>query len=451
MSAEKDQEYYGDGIAEAIINSLSQIDGLRVIARTSTFAFKGKEGDIRNIGAQLDVNTVLEGSVQKEGNQLRITAQLINVDDGSHLWSKRFDRELQSVFAIQDEISMAIVQELKGRILQEEKTALTKRHTKNLDAYDLYLLGRNYYSGWAWQYNAITHYEMAIEKDPDYALAYAGLADSYNFNGLWFMELPDEAYSKAQEAAEKALQIDDTLAEAHTALANVHMYYNRDFPAAESEYKQAIVLKPSYADAHYWYSVYLRIMERFDEALEEIGKARELDPMGHGSYGDAVDIYRRLGQYDRAEELFHKGRDINPIAEYLFRSWERLHIEQGKYDEFIKLMEERGPNRPIVRLWWGHIYALAGQKEKTKKFLGELLEDRNKPFIYEPEVKLYIPSTRVAIYYISLGEIDQAFEWLNRALDEHDPWIVYITDFPEFDPLRSDSRFTALLKKIGLE
>ncbi|UCH84438.1 MAG: hypothetical protein JSW50_01745, partial [Candidatus Latescibacterota bacterium] len=280
MSAQKDQEYLCEGVAEDIINALTHVEGLQVAARTSAFSFRGKDIDIREIGRKLNVQTLLEGSIQKAGNRLRITAQLIKVSDGYHIWSERYNRELEDVFAIQDEISLAIVDKLKVKLLGEERTKLVKRGTVNQDAYILYLKGRYF---WNRRYEgglqkAIEHFQQAIEKDPGFALAYSGLADGFGVLATYGFHPPKDAFTRAKKATEMALKIDGSLAEAVASQAYTRMFFDWDWPAAERGYKRAIDLNPNYETAHYWYGILLSIMGRVEESIQEMERARELEP-----------------------------------------------------------------------------------------------------------------------------------------------------------------------------
>ena len=281
MSADPEQEYFCDGMAEEITNSLSQLDGLRVVARTSAFAFKDEKVDLREVGRKLDVGAVLEGSVRKAANKVRITAQLINVSDGYHLWSERYDRELADVFEIQDEISLAIVEKLRLELLGKERDDLLRHYTENVVAYDLYLEGRFHWNtrSKAGMERAVHLFDKAIEIDPAFALAYAGLADGYSIMADNTYGPPDELFPKAKDAALRALELDDSLGEAYASLGLVLETYERDRKGAREALQKAIALKPNYATAHHWYCMHLAMGGRYDEALEEIDIARKLDPL----------------------------------------------------------------------------------------------------------------------------------------------------------------------------
>lgn len=434
-------------MAETLISLLTKIKDLRVVARTSAFSFKGKEFDVREIGRKLNVQTVLEGSVQKAGNKLRITAQLVNIADGYHLWSERFDREMDDIFAIQDEISQAIVNELRIKLTDEDRTLLTKRYTDNLEAYNLYLKARYYWNirTLDGMLKAIDYFQQAIEKDSTYALAYAGIAECYIPMGVYYLS-PNEAFPKAKAAAEKALQIDDTLAEAHNSMAGIMMSYDWDWFTAEKECKRAFELNPSYATAHHWYSLYLAGLGRYEESIAEAKRAQELDPLSLIISADlGLNLYHAR-QYDKAIEQLQSTLKMDPnfiIAHYylsLVYVQKRMHKEAIK--EVLKAIDLSGGESTLFLGRLGYIYSMSGNKDKALKVLDEL----NKL-----SKQRYVSPFQIALIYAGLGQNDQAFELLEKAYGERDPWLVYLKVEPSFDSLHSDQRFKALLKKMNLE
>ncbi|HUE83518.1 MAG TPA: tetratricopeptide repeat protein [Pyrinomonadaceae bacterium] len=279
MSADAEYEYFCDGLAEELLNALAKIDDLKVAARTSAFSFKGKNINVNEIGRALGVNTVLEGSVRKAGDRVRITAQLINVADGYHVWSERYNSEMKDIFDVQDEITLAVVEALKIKLLGDERAAVLKRHTTSAEAHEFYLRGLSYFMRWTPEFfqKAIESFDQAIAIDPRYASAYAGLAEVYT--EMSFFAFHRGYMPKAREAARKALELDDMLGEAHKSLGVILMYYDRDYAGAEYEFKRAIALDPRNAHIHNWYGWYLGLMGRFDESLKELKRARELDPL----------------------------------------------------------------------------------------------------------------------------------------------------------------------------
>jgi serine/threonine-protein kinase len=450
MSADPEQEYFCDGLAEELINALAQIKDLHVVARTSAFSFKDKQLDVRDIGRKLNVGTILEGSVRKAGNRLRITAQLVKVDDGYHLWSERFDREMDDVFAIQDEISETIVGMLKVKLLKDEKAKLARRQTVDLEAYNLYLKGR-----WLLNYRtaerltkAIECFKQSVEKAPDYAPAYAGLVDSYIVLSFFGPFPPKETHAKAKEAALKALEIDDTLAGAHSALAGIKQGYDWDWEGAEREFKRAIELNPSCAEAHRSYAYNLLFMTRFDEALEEIKRARELDPLSLAIGSDEGIMLALAGRYDQAIESLKNTIAMDPNNSFSHATLGFVYFRRLMYEE---AMTELSRARNLSEDWdvaaesaTAGAYAVMGQRDKAEELLDRLLE-RSK--------QIYIPSCFLALIHFFLGETDRAFEWFDRAYEERDHWLCFLKADPVFDMLgiSADPRYLALLRKIGLD
>ena len=448
MSPQKDQEYFCDGMTEDLINRLSKLQQLRVPARTSVYVFKGRTQDIKDIGEQLKVQAVLEGSVQKSGDRLRITAQLINVSDGYHIWSENYDREMQDIFAVQDEISLTIVDKLKVMLLSEEKEKLAKHYTDNPEAYSLYLRGRYF---WNRRYEggikkAIECFQQAINQDTLYALAYVGIADCYNQLALWGFLPPKEAYPKAKVACAQALEIDDSLAEAYASLGWIKMYFDLEWEEAEIAIKRAIQLNPNYATVHYYYALYLGgVGGRGIEALVEAKKSIELDPLSlvHNAIL-GFELYKNR-QFDDAIDQLQKTLEMDPNfgVTYLFLGLSYMAIE--KWEEAIvylnrfKILWQDSPF-PIGFL--GYAYGMYGQKDKALKMLDELNEcSRQK----------YVSSFYSALIYTGLGNKDQAFKYLDKAFDERDSWLTSLKVTPLFDVLRSDPRCGLLLKKMGLE
>ncbi len=453
VSADPEQEYFCGGVAEEIINALSHIEGLRVVARTSAFVFKGKHEDIREIGKKLNVETLLEGSVRKIGNRVRITVQLINVADGYHLWSEKYDRNVsemccpEDIFAIQDEISIAIVDMLKVKLLMKEKAFLLRRYTDNLEAYDLYLKGRYFWNKRTSEgfLKGLNYFNIAIEKDPTYALAYAGIADCYSMLGHYDYLPPIEAYPKAKAAAEKALKIDENLAEAHTSLAYIKMYYDWDWLAAEREYKRALELNPTYATAYQWYAESLALTGRYDESVAMGRRALKLDPLSPIVGANLAAFYWLARKYDDAIAQYQRALEMEPNSAVTHMFLGMTYASKGLYNEAVAEMHKGielsgGDDSPNLG-WLGAVYSKQGNKEQGKKVLDSVVELSNKK---------YISPLSIALNYLCLGKNEQAFEWLEKAYQEKDHWIITLKVFPMFDNLHSEPRFKSLLKKIGL-
>lgn len=449
MSADPENDYFCDGLAEELINALTKVKAIKVAARTSAFSFKGKGPDIREIGRKLNVSTVLEGSVRKASSRLRITAQLINVADGYHLWSERYDRQMEDVFATQDEITLAIVDALKVTLLGDERAALLNRYKNNLEAYNLYLKGRYFWNkrpATQELTRGIEYFQQAIEEDPGYALAYAGLADSYAMLGSWENGSlsPREAMPKAKAAAERALEIDEALAEAHASLAYARLHYDWDWPAAEMECKRGIELNPNYASIHHWYSHYLMAAGCSEASLEESERALELDPLDLVINAHLAWHYYFAGQYDQAIERCHKTRELYP-ASFWPRFFSGLAYEQkGMYGEAIAEFREAivvSGSVTFAVAGLGHTYAIAGKQAEAKTLLSELKESSKQK---------YVQSYDVALICAGLGENDQAFDWLEKACVDRSGWMPYLKLDPRLHRLHPDPRFQDLLRRVGL-
>ncbi len=437
VSADEEQEYFCDGMAEEIINALSHVEGLRVIARTSTFFFKGKDYKVKDVGKELNVETVLEGSVRKVDNQLRITAQLINVADESHIWSDAYNRELVDVFAIQEEISLAIVEALKVKLLKGEKAAIEKRYTYNIEAYDRYLIGLHYFDRTEFKM-ALNYYNQAIALDPNFAKAYAAIADVHWLS--FGRSHPEETLSKARAAVEKALSIDDKLAAAYVSLALLNMYYEWDWSAAESNLKIAAKLNPNSSWMHHGWIDYYMILGQFDKMFERTKKVLDLDPMRLEYLLHLGCYYAWVGRYGEAMEVVKKMDELDPIN----YSWTgnvliNVYGYQSKYKEYLNYIQKKF-KRVIGD---GYFYGMSGEKAKAEQILLTLIERKKTE---------YVSSENIARIYIGLGEYDKAFEWLNRAYEERDPFLVIINSFWRvyYTSVLSDPRFKALLKKMGL-
>jgi serine/threonine protein kinase/Tfp pilus assembly protein PilF len=450
MSADPEQEYFCDGLAEDLINALTQLQDLRVIARTSAFSFKGKNVKVQKIGKELNVATVLEGSVRKSGTRLRVTAQLVDTAGGHHLWSEQYNREMDDVFAIQDEITHAIVDELKPRFLVGEKKRLVKRQTVDMETYDLYLKGRYFCNKRTEEgmKKAIGYFEQATKKTPEYALAYVGLADVYMHLSVYSLWPPRKGYPEARVAALRALEIDDSLGEAHASLAMIIGFYDWDWEECEKELKRAIELNPSYADAHMWYSSHLMCMGLFDKAVMQAERAVALDPLSLVLNRSLGGIYLAGGHLDQAVEVLQKTIEMEPkyprAHHFLGLAYLRKSMHEEAIAEFRKEKEVSAGRDPIAETGTGIVYALLGRRDEAHEMLDNLME-RSK--------ESYVPSSFIARLKLVLGETDEGFELLEQAYEERDHWLPLLKVDSQlgFLDLRSDPRYIALLKKINLE
>jgi adenylate cyclase len=444
MSADKNDEYLSDGVSEELITALSKITGLQVKARTSSFAFKGKNEDIQKIGELLHVSHLLEGSVAKAGNKLRITAQLIQASDGNHEWSDTYDRDMQDIFAVRSEVAQQVADTLKVRLLGEDKRKIDKKPTENLEAYNLYRQGRFYADKLSEEgmTKAVPLFQQAIEKDPRFALAYAGMADNYVIAADAIIP-PREAFSKAKEAALKAIELDDSLAEAHASLGLVHYHYDWDWPAAEQELKRAISLNPQSAQSYTLYTHYLAGMGRYDEAKKYGARALDLDPLSvsaHWFLGWGA-IY--AGRSDEAIGFFSKALDLDPNNPWTRWFLGRAYLLSGNSSRAIEEMETGlrfGPDDPLGLGFTGYVYAVTGRRADALKILQRLDELQKRRFI----------STISRVYvYAGLGDKEKAFEWLEKAYQERSDSLAWFRFDPESKSLQSDPRFAALMRKIG--
>ena len=445
MSSDRENEFLSDGITEDLIAALSQVKGLRVPARTSSFAFKGKSDDIRRIGQLLNVATVLEGSVRKSGSKLRITAQLAKVDDGFHLWSEKYDREMKDVFEIQDEITRAIVQALKVQLVGEPNAPLVKRHTENPEAYQLYLQGRDFWNQRGLGLKKALHYfELALLEDPNYALAYAGLADTYHVFGFHGFLRPRIANEKAEAAARRALEIDPMLAEGHTSMGVVHVLH-WNWEAAEQEYTQAIRLNPNYVPARYWHALYRSAQCRDGEAIDQIRRAVEVDPLSFLLNAMEGHIWLHARQFDRAVEQLQKAIEIKPdfvFAHWLFGQACLASLRSREAIDAFERAAELSGNAAWAVASVAQGYAAAGDKERAAELLAEL---------HVRSRQDYVPSWFLALVYAALDEREQVFAMLDRAYDEGDAFLLWTKCHFAFDPFHGDSRYAELLRKIRLD
>jgi serine/threonine protein kinase/tetratricopeptide (TPR) repeat protein len=445
-SPDPDNEYFSDGMTDELITALTKVEGLHVASRTSVFALKNQREDVRAIGARLNVSAVLEGSVRKAGNRLRITVQLSSASDGRTLWSERYDREMADVFAIQDEIAQTIVRTLRTTLLGDIGNTTPVRYTENVKAYSLYLKGRFWWNRrtQADIAEGVRYFDQAIVEDPDYALAYSGLADSYALD-LDYRGVPVvEGMERAKAMARRAIALDETLAEAHTSLAWVTFIYDWDWPAAEREFTRAIQLNPRYSTARQWYAWFLVAMGRFDEALAEGRAAIDLDPA-------SVSIRRSLGwlqyyarQFEPALDNLRRSLAMNPTAEETHRLLGLVYMQQGLYDEAAASFKEAIASSDYDVMAFaglGHVAARRGRVEEARAVLNEL---------YRRSKTGYVSPVALGGLHVALGEADDAFGQLEQVYRERRGWLAYLKIEPILDGLRNDPRFARLVERMRL-
>jgi serine/threonine protein kinase/tetratricopeptide (TPR) repeat protein len=446
MSPEPDNESFSDGVTEEIISALSRLQGLRVASRTSAFAFKGKATDIRTVGAALNVSTVLEGSVRKAGKRVRVTAQLIRVSDDDHLWSDRFDSDLEDIFGVQDRIAQSIAEVLRVKLLDIDAAAIVAPGTQNVAAYEHYLKGRYHWNKRDHQdvLRGIRHFEQAIEIDPRYALAHVGLADSYNILAFYDLMPPAEAFSRAKAAATTALQLDDRLAAAHASLAYVLFYHDWNWPAAEVTFRRAIELEPRYAIAHQWYSNCLDQLGRFAEAEREWHTALELDPLSLIINAGIGWHHYFAREFERAVAALQRALELDPTFVPGNVWLGQALTELGQFAPAVAALQDAARSSqesPSTLAELARGLALAGDPGSARQLLGRLLQ---------LETERYIPSYEVAGIHLALGEINEVFRRLERALEDRAHSMAFLGVDPRFDPVRDDPRYQALRRRVGI-
>lgn len=447
LSPEQNQDFFCDGLAEEIINTLSRIEKLRVVSRTSSFQFKGKETDIRHIGEKLGVQHILEGSIRKFANKVRINVQLTNVADGFLIWSDQYEQEIGDLFSLQDAISRAIVKTLKIKLVGAEETRVFRRYTDSVDAYTAYLKGRH-----SWNKrtrteikNSVDFYRQAIETDSKYALAYAGLADTYITLGLYSAYPPNKVMPNAKKAALRALQLDEKLAEAHVSLGCIHSVYDWNWKKAGEEFRRSLELNPRYAFAHHWYAInYLIPLKRFDEAIAEIKEALAYDPLSLIINVTVGLVFYFGRQYDTAKEHYLKTLQMNQNFAMAHFFLGQVYVQKAEYQKAIEEFQESLKlfgNSTNMLAALGNAAALAGKKNIAEKVLENLRE---------LAAKTYVSPYDMATIYAGLKDPDNAFRYLKQAVLERAYLLLYIQVDPVMDVLRQDKRFKVILGKMNL-
>ena len=446
LSSDQENEYFSDGLTEELINALTKVEGLRVVAWSSAFQLKGKTRDIRRIAEQLRVRAVIEGSVRRTADRLRITAQLVDAATGQYLWSETYERPIRDIFAIEDEISSSIVGALRIKLTGAAARSLVTRYTENLQAYHLYLKGRFYWNKRREEdfYKALGFFEQAIEIDGNYAPAYAGMADAYIMLGEYGSAAAESTMRKARMAACRALEIDSRLAEAHVSLGTVCGLHEWNWSAAEQHYKRALELNPSYPTAHQWYGYdYLAPMARIPEAIAELERAHHLDPLSLIITTSVGTLYDMARQYERAREYYDKVLEMEPRFVRAHLSAGRSFLHQNRCAEAIGMFEkarELMPSSPVPLALLAHAYNVSGARAEADR-LRQALERCRKT--------TYVPSYLMARACLSFDH-EQAFAFLEKAMEERDPRLPHMGVSPIWDCLRDDPRFAAMLTRMGL-
>jgi TolB-like protein/DNA-binding winged helix-turn-helix (wHTH) protein/Flp pilus assembly protein TadD len=446
LSGDASQDYFADGMTDELITDLGQISALRVISRTSTMTYKRVRKLLPEIARELDVEGVVEGTVLRSGERVRITAQLIEVPVERHIWAQSFEGDLRDTLALQNRVARAIAEQIRATVNQQEQAALQKPKVVNPEAYEAYLKGRYFWNKRTGDglRRAIYYFNRAIEKDPNFANAYTGLADSYALSGDWEYGIlsPEDAFPKAKAAATKALALDDNLAEGHTSLAFILDLYGWDWESAEKEYKRAIALYPGYATAHHWYAWHLIVTGRISEGIAQLKTAESLDPLSLIISADLADALCIAHLYDESVQQSRRTLEMDPnfaIAHYeLGQAYEQKNMHDEAIVEFKRAIQLSGDNE-IFNANLAYAYAASGRQEEATKMVKELEDRQNLHSSTE---------ANIALIYLGLGDRDQAMIWLDKAYQARfNPSILLR---PAFDPLRSDARFQDLLRRIGL-
>ncbi len=443
LSADPNDRYFADGMTEELISTVSNIGELSVISRTSVMRYKDTTAPIGEIGRELSVGTVLEGSVRKAGNKVRVTTQLIDAQNDRHLWAQSYDRDITDIFAIQGDIAGQVAEALRVRLLSKEKDAIGKKATDNLDAYTLYLKGRHFWNERSKESlsKAIDFFKKAVAIDPDFALAYSGLADSYLILEDRTLLSYDDAIPVAKGYAERAVELDESLAEAHASLGLV-LEKQWEMAGAERELKKALALKPNYATANHWYSLLLSQLGKPGEGYEFEMRALSLDPQSSTVRQGVGVMLLYLGRHQEAMSQFDAVLELDPDfgSAYFWKAW--TYYEMGNINLAIAAARKAsgmagGAATPKSALAW--LYLRSGQREPAMKLLEEMMSTRE-----------YRPATLIAIVKFGMGDIDEGFEWLQEAFRQHDGFLIYFREFPWFAEYRADPRWDEIQRKMGL-
>lgn len=443
LNAAAEDEYLGLAMADALITRLSTTGRLIVRPTSAVRKYAGLAQNIAQVGKELGVDAVLDGSIQRVGNHLRVTARLVDVKSGSPIWAEKFDEEVKDIFTVQDRVSEQAAQALTLKLTADERRRLTRHSTESAEAYHAYAKGRFFWDkrtqeGYT---KAIEHFEQALVIDPRFALAYSGLADCYFFRGEQLP--PREAMPKAKRAALKALEIDSTLAEAHASLAKVKQYFDWDWAGAEESFQTAIRLDPNYPTAHHWYAQFLMNLGRADEAMREINRARELSPLSLIINTDVAGILQDMRRYDEAIAVYRQAIEMDANFARAHFDLGRALTQKGLYDEAAAEIQKAitlSAATPRLLAALGYVYAVAGKTAKAKEVLNDLQRAAK---------QRYVPGYNLALIHAGLGNKDEALKLLEQSYEERFAGMAYLKIEPRFDSLRSDRRFVVLIQRLG--
>ena len=449
LTGNPEQEYFVDGMTEALISQLGKIGALRVISRTSAMHYKGSRKRLPKIAKELDIQAVLEGSVQRSGNQVRITVQLIEAMSERHLWSDSYDGEMDKVLTLQSKVAADVAEEIMIAVTREQRSRFTETRSVDPEAYEAFLLGHHHMGKRTSEGlgNALKFFQRAIEKDPNYAPAYAGLADVYDLMCGYLLLAPREAYPKARAAAIAALKIDNKLAEAHIALAKIKARYDLDWEEARKEFLRGIELNPNHAQGHDWYSnFYLTPTGQYDKAIAESEHARRLDPLSININLNLGTSLWLAGKHDQAIEQLHKTLEIDPNFSLAHSILGNVYVSRGLFEAATEELEKavKYSKGELVMAYLAHlgqVYAASGRQREARKVLGNLLQLSRKQ---------YVPAESIAEVYAGLGDKARALEWLEQAYEERSRTFFYLKVFPQWDSLREEPKFQHLVRRMGL-
>ncbi|HEY3936577.1 MAG TPA: tetratricopeptide repeat protein, partial [Bryobacteraceae bacterium] len=445
LSGDPDEEYFVEGMADSLRQHLEVISALRVVSRTSSMYYRGSSKPLPEIARQLNADAVIEGSVLRSGNRVRINVELIQTASDTHIWGGSYDRDLKDIFALQAEVAQKIADEIRATLTPPDRARLARRRTPDPDAYFAYSKGRFFWNKRT-EVNlkrAIGYFQQAIEKDPNYALAYDGLADCWLPLGWYAYMAPSETFPYAKVAVTKALALDDSLAETHTSLAFVTLYYDRDWASAEREFRRAIELNPNYANGHHWYAEFLSLEGRHQEAIAESERARELDPLSNIINTWVGSRYFFARQYDKAIEQYRNALEMDPgfvpVHLVLGHALEQKHMYREAITELERAVSLSGGS-PIYMASLAHAYGVAGRRGQARTLFDEL---------WKLSKQRFVSSYDLALASLGIGETDRTFALLARAVEERSPRVAFLGVDPRFDALRSDARFKQLMIRIG--
>jgi TolB-like protein/Flp pilus assembly protein TadD len=441
-------EYLSDGITECIINSLSKLPKLRVVPRSTVFRYKNQQEDLQQIGSELGVRAVFAGRILQIGDSIIVNAELVDIANEAQIWGENYRREMTDIFTLLDEIAEDISEKLRLKLSGEDKKQLSKRYTENSEAYQFYLKGRYFVTSKRteeWIKKGIEYFQKAIDLDPNYALAYSGIAEAYGFlassTGGW---RPHDAYPKAEAAATKALELDDTLGEAHCSLGFSRLLYDWNFAEAEREFKRAIELSPNYPNSHDGYGFYLKAVGRHPEAVEKCIQAQALDPLSPFAHVSLGYAYYFARDYDKAIEECRKALEMDKNSTFAHRNLGLAYLQQGKLEKAIEALSNAvkfSQGGLAFESYLGFAYGIAGKRNEAREVL-ESLKDLDR--------ERYVPAYNFAIIHAGLGDFDKSFEWFEEARKERSGFLPFLKVEPVVDGLRSDARFDELLRRIGL-